>query len=384
MKNKKSKFTAVLAAFSIAVSVFTGCGKTDAPKTPQKEETPKTPQKEDQETGIGQEGNGDVLAFRPAENGIPVQERYEYPYMGMTAVLTEALQDKMKSEDVIMLSSEAYIGSESIQYAALYWYALTEEQKAETVTAFDPDAWRAGLEKIGVLGVYHIDSISALDTLTGCTQHKEIGKSADGNYVYYLSTADEADEALKTEVERTEVTLTEMKKLDFAMGQTAFSEGRTEAANIGDFKTTDINGKSYTKDLFKEYDLTLVNVFTTWCSACISEMPELEEFKRTMGEKGINIVGIVYDAVDQAGETEQSVIDIAKMLQKKADLTFPLLIPDETDMNGRLKGINGYPESFFVDKDGNIVGETYVGARSFEEWKEIAEKELGNLQGAVR
>lgn len=51
-------------------------------------------------------------------------------------------------------------------------------------------------------------------------------------------------------------------------------------------------------------------------------------------------------------------------------------------MNGRLKGIDGYPESFFVDKNGNIVGETYMGAHSFEEWKEIAEKELANLKGA--
>ena len=40
-------------------------------------------------------------------------------------------------------------------------------------------------------------------------------------------------------------------------------------------------------------------------------------------------------------------------------------------MNGQLIGIEAIPESFlfFVDKNGNIVGETYSGSRDFEDWK---------------
>ena len=38
------------------------------------------------------------------------------------------------------------------------------------------------------------------------------------------------------------------------------------------------------------------------------------------------------------------------------------------------------PETFFVDKNGNIVGETYSGAKSKEEWKQVIEKELANLK----
>lgn len=33
-------------------------------------------------------------------------------------------------------------------------------------------------------------------------------------------------------------------------------------------------------------------------------------------------------------------------------------------MNGRLSSIQAYPETFFVDKNGNITGETYSGART--------------------
>ena len=38
-----------------------------------------------------------------------------------------------------------------------------------------------------------------------------------------------------------------------------------------------------------------------------------------------------------------------------------------------------FPETFFVDKNGNIVGETYSGSHSLDEWKEIVEKELENV-----
>ena len=43
-------------------------------------------------------------------------------------------------------------------------------------------------------------------------------------------------------------------------------------------------------------------------------------------------------------------------------------------MNGRLNGISAFPETFFVDKEGNIVGETYSGSHTLDEWKEIVEK----------
>lgn len=370
--NKKCKLLAALFTLSMSVSIFTGCGNSDTKKTEQ--------QKEQVQNAVP-ENEGDALEFKPSDLGILPQEKYEYPYCGINAVLSQNLLNNMENKDIIMLSNEDYNADRTIKYASLHWFSLTAEQKNETATAFDPDAWIAGLGKVGVLGVYHTDIINELDTLTGCTQHNEVGKSADGKYIYYLSTADEASETLKAELNKTEVTPTEMLPLDFNNGKTAFSAGRSNAKNVGEFTTTDINDKTYTNELFSEYDLTLVNIFATWCSPCINEMPEFEKFKQEMNAKGINVVAVVHDAVTPTGETDSRVIDTALQLQKMANLTFPLLIPDETYMNGRLKGIEAYPESFFVDKNGNIVSEPYVGARSFEEWKEVAETELANLKG---
>ena len=56
------------------------------------------------------------------------------------------------------------------------------------------------------------------------------------------------------------------------------------------------------------------------------------------------------------------------------------MIPDKTNFNGRLNGIQALPETFFVDKNGNIVGDTYSGAKNTEEWKKVIEKELANIK----
>ena len=43
---------------------------------------------------------------------------------------------------------------------------------------------------------------------------------------------------------------------------------------------------------FEKYDLNMVNVFATWCTACVKEIPDLVEFQNEMKNKGVNIVGV--------------------------------------------------------------------------------------------
>ena len=95
-----------------------------------------------------------------------------------------------------------------------------------------------------------------------------------------------------------------------------------------------------------------------------------------MKEQGVNVAGIVLDAADGSGNTDYDAVEKAKVLAEKTGVSYPFLIPDEGYLNGRLVGIAAVPETFFVDKDGNIVGETISGSRSFESWKSIVEKEL--------
>ena len=70
-----------------------------------------------------------------------------------------------------------------------------------------------------------------------------------------------------------------------------------------------------------------------------------------------------------------------KVLKEKTGVTYPLLLPDSGFLNGRISGIQSFPESFFVDKDGNIVGDAILGSNNFEDWKALVEKQLAEIKG---
>ena len=323
--------------------------------------------------------------FKPSETTVPAQDSYEYPFLGLTMKLPKELLKQIKAQTIAMISNEGWNeNGDVIKYAYLSWNEMTEEQKEEEVdklgTAYED--WCNSLGKIGVIGVYDEDSQKKLDEITGCTEHKEIGSSSDGKYKYYLSTNKDAEESLKKEVEEIDVTLTEMTP---PQQLSAFDQPQDTSSNaensttVGKFETKGIDGKDYTEKVFSDYDLTLVNIFTTWCSPCVNEIPELEKLYEEMKEKGVGVVGVVLDTVGDDGKQDEETVKKAGVLQDKTKASYPFLIPDSTMMNGRLNGISAFPETFFVDKEGNIVGETYSGSHTLDEWKEIVEKELENV-----
>lgn len=150
--------------------------------------------------------------------------------------------------------------------------------------------------------------------------------------------------------------------------------------SLGQFTTQDIYGKTYTQEIFQDYDLTLVNVFTTWCSPCVAEIPDLEKLHRMMADQSVNVIGVVLNVLDEHGEIVPEDLERAQFLAKQTGATYPFLLPDTTYMNGRLIGIESFPETFFVDKNGNVVGETYSGSGSLEDWLSVVEQELSNLK----
>ena len=152
------------------------------------------------------------------------------------------------------------------------------------------------------------------------------------------------------------------------------------STSAGDFTTQDVYGNSFDKERFQDYDLTLVNVFTTWCTPCVEEMPDLEKLYQQMKDKGVNVVGVMLDMLNEKGEIVQSDLERAQTLVERTGVTYPVLLPDSTYMNGRLIGIEGFPETFFIDKNGNLIGETYSGSRSLEDWLSIVEQELASLK----
>lgn len=371
------KFRKLGSLFVVAVlttTMLSGCSTS----TKTKDETTTNSSEQQTETSTGQ-----ANAFRPVDCGTQAEDVYEYPFMGMTAKLSQSILDKITSREVFAYNLSDYTDSYDISYAMMRFSATTEEQREEEGMSVDIFSWEEELEKIGTIGVYKKDKVSELNELTACDTHQKIGESTDGAYEYYISTNSKGNKELLAELEKSEVTISEMHKIDANLGYNAFSTDRIDDVNtVGNFSTKDIFGNTYTQDVFKENDLTLVNVFTTWCSPCVEEIPELEKLRQEYEKKNIKlgVVGVVLDVETKNG-TDEGALERAQTLYKKSEAQFPFLIPDEGNMNGRLTGIESFPESFFVDKNGNIVSDPYIGANSKDQWSKIIDKELANLKG---
>ena len=380
MKLRTQKITALMAAAVLGISAFGSVPVTAA-------ESMETADSGEAMMVDGEAVSADLVAgtFKPSDVTCKAQDSYEYPFLGLKLSLSKELLKQIKDQSIAMLTTEDFENqTNAVTYAYVSWSKMTEEQKNAEIQKMGTgyDDWVAGLDRIGTIGVYDEASQKKLDEITGCTEHKELGSSSDGKYKYYLSTNKDADEKLTKELEKIKTDITEMTPYQnisvFDQPQDT-SVNPEDVKSVGKFETTGIDGKTYTEKVFSDYDLTLVNIFTTWCSPCVKEIPELQELYKEMKDKGVGVAGVVLDTTDEKGNQDEEAVKKAGILQEKTKAKYPFLIPDTTMMNDRLQGISAFPETFFVDKDGNIVGDTYTGSHTLDEWKEIVEKELKNV-----
>ncbi len=153
---------------------------------------------------------------------------------------------------------------------------------------------------------------------------------------------------------------------------------------LGEFETVDLYGNEVKSDIFSEYDLTLVNLWTTNCGYCIKEMPHLEEIKNEFAESGksFNIIGICLD-INASGDINENKLEKAMQIIESTGVTYTNIIPDDVIWSNKAGSVSAVPESFFVDKDGKLVGKTILGAKDKEGWLSEIEEEFNELEGKV-
>ena len=68
-----------------------------------------------------------------------VQDSYDFPFLGLKAVLPEELKKQIENSDMLMITEEEWNDdSTGFKYAFFHWNKLTEEQKNEDVTFLEP------------------------------------------------------------------------------------------------------------------------------------------------------------------------------------------------------------------------------------------------------
>gem|GEM_PF-994831 len=122
------------------------------------------------------------------------------------------------------------------------------------------------------------------------------------------------------------------------------------------FTTTDLDGNPVSsEEIFGAHEITMVNVWATWCHWCVDELPELEKISSRLAEKDCAVIGLCGDA-----ESDDIIAKAKNQLAENND-TYLNICPwdgwqDTFDMS------NGWPTTFFVDRNGVIVGKPVIGA----------------------
>jgi cytochrome c biogenesis protein CcmG, thiol:disulfide interchange protein DsbE len=94
----------------------------------------------------------------------------------------------------------------------------------------------------------------------------------------------------------------------------------------------------------------VINFFASWCLPCKDEAPVLEQTWRRHRGDGLVVLGI--DAQDFRAD--------GRRFAKRFGLTYPIAYDGKGSTLGRY-GLTGFPETYFVGRDGRIVAEKVVG-----------------------
>lgn len=145
-------------------------------------------------------------------------------------------------------------------------------------------------------------------------------------------------------------------------------EASYDNGRMPEFTTEDLDGNTVTESIFAEKDLTVVNIWGTFCNPCIGEMPALGEWAKEMPDN-VQLIGLITDI---SGKDDTEHRELAVSIMEMADADFLQIIANQ-DFDSVMRSVVGVPTTMFVDSEGNIVGSPILGA-NVEGYKKFVEE----------
>ena len=164
-----------------------------------------------------------------------------------------------------------------------------------------------------------------------------------------------------------------MKKLlaIFALMTVAALTFAQKAGDKVSFSTKSLEGKEISDDMFAKNKVTMLNIWGTFCPPCIKEMPDLAKLNEANKEKGVEVAGIVIDLTDRNGNIIPQAKKDADTIIAKTGANYTHIVPSKDMMNGLLRNVQAVPTTIFVNSEGKVIGQIYMGARSQKDWQKI-------------
>lgn len=146
-----------------------------------------------------------------------------------------------------------------------------------------------------------------------------------------------------------------------AAGQLA--QGKTPPAPHFDLGRLDGGGNLSLASLRGK--VVVLNFWASWCAPCKSEAPRLEAAWKRYRSRGVVVVGV--DAQDFS-------VDARRFIRKHG-LTYPNVHDGPGGVLPKY-GVTGFPETYFVDRRGRLVGERVEGEISAQRLTDGIERAL--------
>ena len=177
------------------------------------------------------------------------------------------------------------------------------------------------------------------------------------------SFSEEEYDTLSKDIETIRGIEEEIAKLakEIAASDSSGSSSSSSAESTGvfqGFKGKDLDGNDVDESLFAQNKVTVVNFWFSGCKPCVEELSELNELNDELKEMGGEVVGINVDTLD---DNQDGIKEAKKILEAQGASYKNLTFASDSAAGEYARTIMAFPTTVLVDKDGNIIGEPFMG-----------------------
>jgi len=125
------------------------------------------------------------------------------------------------------------------------------------------------------------------------------------------------------------------------------------------WKLKDLDGNVVSSDQFKG-KVVVLDFWATWCGPCRSEIPGYIRLQKKYAKDGLVIVG---------ASTSDLGPDVVKKFVEDHGMNYQIVVGGE-DIAPAFGGLEGYPTTFIINRDGMIVDKK-LGALETDEYEKL-------------